>query len=100
MGEAAEDAIVSTGSCRRGTRGENHARAGKMNFQFRGLWVRLFFIPAIIWIGVGIVETGTYSMTFAGKVELLGYTVLGFVAIIGLGLGVQWFADYIAGEEE
>ncbi len=58
------------------------------------------FIPAFIWLGVGFFEIAGYSLTLYATAELLAYTALGFIAIIGLGLAAQWLADYITDQQE
>ena len=71
-----------------------------MKLTTEGLFVRLAIVAALIWIVVSIIEITGETETLKGVLDLVALAVLGVVVILGIGLGAQSLADYIARKRE
>ena len=71
-----------------------------MKISTEGLFIRLAIVVSVIWVAVTATEIPSDTETIKGMVDLAALVVLGIVVILGIGLGVQKLADYIASKRE
>ncbi len=61
-----------------------------------GIWVRLHFVAALIWLTVAANEIFDYNGSLEGQIKLIVSALIGAAIIMAIGLGVQWTVNRIA----
>ncbi len=56
--------------------------------------VKIATLGAIVWLVLSLGEIPGYDTSAKGKLDLLAFSILGAVVILGLGLIFQWVYDY------
>jgi hypothetical protein len=79
-----------------GKRGPEPESSGRWS----GIWVRLAVVAAMIWLLVSLVQILDHQASPKGKLDLVGFSVLGAVVIMLLGLLAQWLTEYMANRKD
>jgi type VI protein secretion system component VasK len=59
-----------------------------------GLFVKIAFLCAAIWLVVSLSEIPDYDTSATGKLDLLALSILVAVVIMAIGFVLQWVHDY------
>ncbi len=67
-----------------------------METTLSGIWVRLHFVAALIWLTVAAHETFAYHGSPRGQIKLIVSALVGAAIIMAIGLGIQWAVNRIS----
>ncbi len=60
----------------------------------QGLFIKVAAVATVIWLVFSLNEIINYDTSAKGKLDLLGFTVVGVILIMGAGFGTQWIYHF------
>lgn len=60
----------------------------------QALFIKVAALGTVIWLVISLNEIVKYDTSAKGKLDLLGFTVLGVILIMGAGFGAQWLYHF------
>lgn len=60
----------------------------------QSIFIKAAALGTLIWLVVSLKEIAGYDTSAKGKLDLLGFTVLGVILIMGAGFGAQWLYHF------